>query len=187
MGCIRTLSSAPRCHTITFTIVCFVGFCDGFNIPLLTLIDTPGFYPGKDLEWRGMIRHGAQLAFAYARATVPRVAIVLRKAYGGAYIVMDSRNMGNDLYLAWPGAEIAVMGAKGAVEILGRRNTPEERAELELDYEERLLNPYVAAERGSVDRVIDPADTRREVANAFEVLRSKQEHLVPRRHDNMPC
>ena len=165
----------------------FVGFCDGFNIPLLTLIDTPGFYPGKDLEWRGMIRHGAQLAFAYARATVPRVAVVLRKAYGGAYIVMDSRHMGNDLYLAWPGAEIAVMGAKGAVEILGRRNTPEERAEMELDYEDRLLNPYAAAERGSVDRVIDPADTRREVANAFDILRSKQEHLVPRRHDNMPC
>jgi propionyl-CoA carboxylase beta chain len=134
-----------------------------------------------------MIRHGAQLAFAYARATVPRVAVVLRKAYGGAYIVMDSRYMGNDLYLAWPGAEIAVMGAKGAVEILGRRNTPEERAELELDYEERLLNPYVAAERGSVDRVIDPADTRREVADAFATLRTKQEHLVPRRHDNMPC
>ena len=165
----------------------FVGFCDSFNVPLLTLIDTPGFYPGKDLEWRGMIRHGAQLAFAYARATVPRVAVALRKAYGGAYIVMDSRYMGNDLYLAWPGAEIAVMGAKGAVEILGRRNTPEERAELELEYEERLLNPYVAAERGSVDRVIDPADTRREVAAAFEMLRFKQEHLVPRRHDNLPC
>jgi acetyl-CoA carboxylase carboxyltransferase component len=164
----------------------FVGFCDSFNIPILTLIDTPGFYPGKDLEWRGMIRHGAQLAFAYARATVPRVAVVLRKAYGGAYIVMDSRHMGNDLYLAWPGAEIAVMGAKGAVEIIGRRKTPEERAELELDYEDRLLNPYVAAERGSVDRVIDPADTRREVAGAFELLRTKQEHLVPRRHDNMP-
>ncbi|MEY2456360.1 MAG: hypothetical protein QOK06_1454 [Acidimicrobiaceae bacterium] len=165
----------------------FVGFCDAFNIPLLTLIDTPGFYPGKDLEWRGMIRHGAQLAFAYARATVPRVAVVLRKAYGGAYIVMDSRYMGNDLYLAWPGAEIAVMGAKGAVEILHRRSTPDERTELELDYEERLLNPYVAAERGSVDRIIDPADTRREVAAAFELLRSKQERLVPRRHDNRPC
>ena len=101
----------------------FVAFCDAFNIPLLTLVDTPGFYPGKDLEWRGMIRHGAQLAFAYARATVPRVAVVLRKAYGGAYIVMDCRTMGSDLYLAWPSAEIAVMGAKGAVEILHRRET----------------------------------------------------------------
>ena len=103
----------------------FVAFCDAFGLPLLTLVDTPGFYPGKDLEWRGMIRHGAQLAFAYARATVPRVAVVLRKAYGGAYIVMDCRTMGSDLYLAWPSAEIAVMGAKGAVEILHRRETPE--------------------------------------------------------------
>src|SRR3546814_2159808 len=105
------------------------------GISLLTLVDTPGFYPGKDLEWRGMIRHGAQLAFAYARATVPRVAIVLRKAYGGAYIVMDCRTMGSDLYLAWPSAEIAVMGAKGAVEILHRRETPERREELERDYD----------------------------------------------------
>ena len=105
----------------------FVSFCDAFNVPLLTLIDTPGFYPGKDLEWRGMIRHGAQLAFAYARATVPRIAVALRKAYGGAYIVMDSRAMGNDLYLAWPSAEIAVMGARGAVEILHRRETAERR------------------------------------------------------------
>src|SRR5690554_2319908 len=135
----------------------FVAFCDAMGIPLLTLVDTPGFYPGKDLEWRGMIRHGAQLAFAYARATVPRVAIVLRKAYGGAYIVMDCRTMGSDLYLAWPSAEIAVMGAKGAVEILHRRESPERRAELEREYDERFLNPYVASDRGSVDAVIDPA------------------------------
>ena len=148
----------------------FVAFCDAFGIPLLTLIDTPGFYPGKDLEWRGMIRHGAQLAFAYARATVPRVAVVLRKAYGGAYIVMDCRTMGSDLYLAWPSAEIAVMGAKGAVEVLHRRETPERRAELEQEYDDRFLNPYVAADRGAVDAVIDPADTRREVAAAFEML-----------------
>ena len=164
----------------------FVAFCDAFGLPLLTLVDTPGFYPGKDLEWRGMIRHGAQLAFAYARATVPRVAVVLRKAYGGAYIVMDCRTMGSDLYLAWPSAEIAVMGAKGAVEILHRRATPERRAELEAEYEARFLNPYVAAERGSVDAVIDPADTRREVAAAFEMLATKQERLVARKHDNTP-
>ena len=164
----------------------FVSSCDALGIPLLTLVDTPGFYPGKDLEWRGMIRHGAQLAFAYARATVPRIAVVLRKAYGGAYIVMDCRAMGNDLYLAWPTAEIAVMGAKGAVEVLHRREPPERRAELERAYEERFLNPYVAADRGSVDAVIDPADTRREVAAALEVLASKREALVPRRHDNMP-
>lgn len=165
----------------------FVGWCDSFSIPILTLIDTPGFYPGKDLEWRGMIRHGAQLAFAYARATVPRIAVVLRKAYGGAYIVMDSRYMGNDLYLAWPSAEIAVMGAKGAVEILHRRASAEERAAAESSYAERLLNPYPAAERGSVDSVIDPALTRREVAAALDLLSTKQERLLRRKHDIQPC
>lgn len=165
----------------------FVAFCDAMGIPLLTLIDTPGFYPGKDLEWRGMIRHGAQLAFAYARATVPRVAVVLRKAYGGAYIVMDCRTMGSDLYLAWPSAEIAVMGAKGAIEVLHRRETDEDRKlQLEQEYEARFLNPYVAADRGSVDAVIDPIDTRREVAAAFEMLASKQERLVARKHCNTP-
>ena len=142
----------------------FVAFCDAFNLPILTLVDTPGFYPGKDLEWRGMIRHGAQLVFAYARATVPRICVILRKSYGGAYIVMDSKRMGNDLCLAWPWAELAVMGAGQAAAILQRRATPEERAAFEADYAERLLNPYVAAERGFIDAVIDPADTRREVA-----------------------
>lgn len=165
----------------------FVAFCDAMGIALLTLVDTPGFYPGKDLEWRGMIRHGAQLAFAYARASVPRVAVVLRKAYGGAYIVMDCRTMGSDLYLAWPSAEIAVMGAKGAVEVLHRRETdPDRRLQLEQEYDARFLNPYVAADRGAVDAVIDPADTRREVAAAFEVLSSKQERLVARKHCNTP-
>jgi acetyl-CoA carboxylase carboxyltransferase component len=164
----------------------FVAFCDAFNLPIVTLIDTPGFYPGKDLEWRGMIRHGAQLAFNYARATVPRVAVVMRKAYGGAYIVMDSRPMGSDLYLAWPSAEVAVMGARGAVEILHRRATPEQRAEAELEYEDVFLNPWRGAERGSVDAVIDPADTRRAVASALETLDSKREHLAGRRHDNSP-
>jgi acetyl-CoA carboxylase carboxyltransferase component len=164
----------------------FVSFCDAFGLPLLTLVDTSGFYPGKDLEWRGMIRYGAQLAFAYARATVPRVAVVLRKAYGGAYIVMDCRTMGSDLYLAWPSAEIAVMGARGAVEILHRRESPEARLQLEQDYEARFLNPYVAADRGLVDAVIDPADTRREVAAAIELLATKRELLVSRKHDNSP-
>jgi len=164
----------------------FVAFCDAFNIPLLTVVDTPGFSPGKDQEWRGMIRHGAQMAFAYARATVPRISLTLRKSYGGAFIVMDSKTMGNDLALAWPSAEIAVMGAKGAVEILHRRATPEEQITLAADYEERLLNPYRAAERGLLDAVIDPADTRREVAAALEVLATKREHLVARSHDNTP-
>ncbi|HVN52262.1 MAG TPA: carboxyl transferase domain-containing protein [Acidimicrobiales bacterium] len=164
----------------------FVAFCDAFNVPLITMVDTPGFSPGKDQEWRGMIRHGAQLAFAYARATVPRICLTLRKSYGGAYIVMDSKTMGNDLSLAWPSAEIAVMGAKGAVEILMRRADPEERAAAEADYEERLLNPYLAAERGLLDAVIDPADTRREIAAALAVLATKRERLAPRPHDNTP-
>ena len=164
----------------------FVAFCDAFNIPVLTLVDTPGFYPGKDLEWRGMIRHGAQLVFAYARATVPRICVVLRKSYGGAYIVMDSKEMGNDLCLAWPCAELAVMGAGQAAAILQRRATPEERTAFEADYSERLLNPYIAAERGYIDAVIDPADTRREICAALHMLRDKREHLVSRKHDNTP-
>ena len=164
----------------------FVAFCDAFNIPVLTLVDTPGFYPGKDLEWRGMIRHGAQLVFAYARATVPRICVVLRKSYGGAYIVMDSKEMGNDLCLAWPCAELAVMGAGQAAAILQRRATPEERAAFEADYSARLLNPYIAAERGYIDAVIDPADTRREICAALHMLRDKREHLVSRKHDNTP-
>lgn len=164
----------------------FVAFCDAFNLPLVTFVDTSGFYPGKDLEWRGMIRYGAQMAFAYARATVPRVCVTLRKSYGGAYIVMDSRYMGNDLMLAWPSAEIAVMGAKGAVEILHRDADEDERAGLVAAYEERLLNPYIAAERGSVDRVIEPANTRSELAAALDVLAGKRERLPRRRHDNSP-
>jgi acetyl-CoA carboxylase carboxyltransferase component len=164
----------------------FVGLCDAFGIPLLTLVDTPGFFPGKDLEWRGMIRHGASLVAAYARASVPRVAVILRKAYGGAYIVMDCKTMGNDLCLAWPSAEVAVMGARGAVQILHRRDDDETRARREDEYAEAFLNPYVAAERGFVDAVIDPADTRREVAAALAALSSKREVLGPRGHDNMP-
>ena len=165
----------------------FVAFCDAFNLPIVTLVDTPGFYPGKDLEWRGMIRHGAQLVFAYARATVPRICVILRKSYGGAYIVMDSKTMGNDLCLAWPGAEIAVMGAGQAAAILHRRATPEERRRVRGRLRERLLNPYVAAERGYVDAVIDPADTRREIAGALDVLdRQARAPRSPRKHDNTP-
>ena len=164
----------------------FVAFCDAFNLPILTLVDTPGFYPGKDLEWRGMIRHGAQLVFAYGRATVPRICVILRKSYGGAYIVMDSKRMGNDVCLAWPWAELAVMGAGQAAAILQRRATPEERAAFEAEYAERLLNPFVAAERGFVDAVIDPADTRREVAAALVALADKREVLATRKHGNEP-
>ncbi|MFW2384025.1 MAG: acyl-CoA carboxylase subunit beta [Acidimicrobiales bacterium] len=164
----------------------FVGFCDAFNIPLLTIVDTSGFLPGKDLEWRGMIRHGAQLAFAYARATVPRIGLIVRKSYGGAYIVMDSVNMGNDVMFAWPTAEVAVMGAKGAVEILHRGASEAEKAELVAEYESTYLTPYPAAERGSITAVIEPEQTRRKVIAALQMLSSKREKLRPRRHDNMP-
>jgi len=160
----------------------FVRFCDAFNLPLVTLVDTPGFLPGKDLEWRGMIRHGAELAFAYAEATVPRVCVILRKAFGGAYIVMDSRGLGNDLCFAWPCAEIAVMGAEGAVQILNRGATPEERVALQAEYTERFLTPWQAAERGFVDEVIDPAETRSTVARALGALESSRESLPGRKH-----
>jgi len=186
------VANQPQALAGTLDIACshkgarFVSFCDAFNLPLVTLVDTPGFYPGKDMEWRGMIRHGAQLAFAYARATVPRVSLTLRKSYGGAYIVMDSKTMGCDLNLAWPTAEIAVMGAEGAVGILHRRADPADRPDLVADYEERYLNPWVAAERGVIDLVIDPADTRRELAAALDLLATKRERLAPRRHDNLP-
>jgi acetyl-CoA carboxylase carboxyltransferase component len=164
----------------------FVRFCDSFNLPLVTFVDTPGFLPGKDREWRGIIRHGAELAFAYAEATVPRVCVVLRKAYGGAYIVMDSKAIGNDVCLAWPTAEIAVMGAKGAAQILRRQGTEQEQQELEERYAEELLTPWVAAERRYVDDVIDPADTRVAVWRALELLSTRRERLPARRHDAGP-
>jgi len=159
-----------------------VRFCDAFNVPLVTLVDTPGFLPGKDLEWRGMIRHGAELAFAYAEATVPRICVILRKAFGGAYIVMDSKGLGNDVCVAWPGAEIAVMGAEGATQILHRRSSPEERVRLHDEYAEAFLTPYQAAERGFVDVVIDPDDTRAVVCDALDLLETRRETLPRRRH-----
>jgi acetyl-CoA carboxylase carboxyltransferase component len=164
----------------------FVRFCDAFNIPLVTLVDTPGFLPGKDLEWRGMIRHGAELAFAYAEATIPRVCVILRKAFGGAYIVMDSKGLGNDLCFAWPSAEIAVMGAEGAVQILHRRVALDERGTLQEAYSQRFLTPWQAAERGFVDAVIDPATTRRAVADALTALSTHREVLQGRKHTTGP-
>jgi acetyl-CoA carboxylase carboxyltransferase component len=164
----------------------FVALCDAFNLPLVTFVDTPGYFPGKDLEWRGMIRHGAQMAFAYAEASVPRICVVLRKAYGGAYIVMDCKTMGNDLCVAWPSAELAVMGAKGAVQILHRRETDEVRAVHETEYAASYLNPFVAAERGYVDAVISPSETRRWIARSIELLAAKRELLSSRRHGNSP-
>jgi acetyl-CoA carboxylase carboxyltransferase component len=164
----------------------FVRMCDSFNLPIITLVDTPGFLPGKDLEWRGMIRHGAELAFAYAEATVPRVCLILRKAYGGAYIVLDSKGVGNDICLAWPSAEVAVMGSRGAVQILHRRADPAQLAELEAQYSETFLTPWIAAERGFVDAVIDPAETRKIVNEAIALLSSRREMLRGRRHDTGP-
>ncbi len=164
----------------------FVSFCDSFNLPIVTLVDTPGFMPGKDLEWRGMIRHGAQLVFAYAEASVPRVSLILRKAYGGAYIVMDSKSMGSDICLAWPSAEVAVMGAEGAVQILHRNVDPDARQGLVEEYRQAFLNPYIAAERGYVDQVIDPADTRLAIARSLAMLASKREKLRARKHGNTP-
>jgi acetyl-CoA carboxylase carboxyltransferase component len=164
----------------------FVNLCDAFGLPLVTLVDTPGYFPGKDLEWRGIIRKGAQLAFAYAMASVPRVCVILRKAYGGAYIVMDSKGMGNDLCLAWPSAEVAVMGAQQAVQIIYRSLSPAEQAERQAEYEQTLLNPYVAAERGFVDMVIDPVQTRAVVADCLRSLADKREQLPGRKHANPP-
>ena len=164
----------------------FVRFCDSFNLPLVTMVDTPGFLPGKDLEWRGMIRHGAELAFAYAQATVPRICLILRKAFGGAYIVMDSRGIGNDICLAWPGAEIAVMGASGAVQILHRGIESADRADREQAYEDSFLNPWPAAERGFVDQVIDPADTRIVLCSVLRQLCTKRELIAGRKHDAGP-
>ncbi len=158
----------------------FVVWCDAFNVPLLTLVDTPGFEPGRDLEWRGMIRHGAQLVQAYCEATVPRVCVIMRKAYGGAHIVMDSRGIGNDLCFAWPGAEIAVMGTAPAVQLLGSKGVTD------ADYDEAFLNPWRAAERGYVDDVIAPGDTRRSVAAAFAALHTKRDRIRPRKHANGP-
>ena len=170
----------------------FVRTCDAFNIPLLTFVDVPGFLPGVDQEHGGIIRHGAKLLYAYCEATVPRIQVITRKAYGGAYVVMDSKSVGSDLAFAWPGAELAVMGPQGAVEIIHRRELQSaadpvaRRAELVDDYTERYANPYIAAERGYIDDVIDPADTRRLVIAGFEMLRSKREELLPRKHGVIP-
>ena len=170
----------------------FVRTCDAFNIPLLTFVDVPGFLPGVDQEHGGIIRHGAKLLYAYCEATVPQIQIITRKAYGGAYVVMDSKSVGCDLAFAWPTAELAVMGPQGAVEIIHRRELadaadPEvRRAELIDDYTERLANPYIAAERGYIDDVIEPSQTRRKVVAGLRLLESKREEVPQRKHGNVP-
>jgi propionyl-CoA carboxylase beta chain len=170
----------------------FVRFCDCFNIPLVTLVDVPGFLPGVDQEHRGIIRHGAKLLYAYCEATVPKVTIITRKAYGGAYDVMSSKHVRGDLNFAWPTAEIAVMGIEGAVNIIfrdriARAEDPDaERARLVAEYEQRFANPYVAAARGYVDEVILPRETRQRVAAGLAILEGKRQANPPRKHGNIP-
>jgi acetyl-CoA/propionyl-CoA carboxylase carboxyl transferase subunit len=172
----------------------FVRFCDAFNLPLVTFVDVPGFLPGTAQEYGGIIRHGAKLLYAYAEATVPMLTVILRKAYGGAYDVMCSKHLGGDLNLAWPTAEIAVMGADGAVNILFRRElerAPEAeragvRAKLIADYRAEFLNPYLAAERGYIDDVIDPSETRARLVDGLKILATKRDDRPARKHGNIP-
>ncbi|MCR9135296.1 MAG: acyl-CoA carboxylase subunit beta [Alphaproteobacteria bacterium] len=166
----------------------FVRFCDAFNIPILTLVDVPGFLPGTAQEYGGIIKNGAKLLFAYAEATVPKVTVITRKAYGGAYDVMASKHIRADVNYAWPTAEIAVMGAKGATEILYRSELgdADKIAQRTKDYEDRFANPFVAAQRGFIDEVIMPHSTRRRVARAFELLKTKQAEAPVKKHDNIP-
>ena len=173
----------------------FVRTCDAFNVPVLTFVDVPGFLPGTDQEYSGIIRRGAKLIYAYAEATVPLVTVITRKAYGGAYDVMGSKHLGADINVAWPTAQIAVMGAQGAVNILYRNeiaeateagNVEERRAELVQEYDDTLANPYIAAERGYIDAVIAPHETRAEIVRALRLLRSKREVLPPKKHGNIP-
>ncbi len=170
----------------------FVRFCDSFNIPLVTLVDVPGFMPGTDQEYGGIIRHGAKLLYAYAEATVPKISVILRKAYGGAYIVMSSKHLRGDVNLAWPSAEIAVMGPEGAVNVIRRKEIAEaqdpaaRRAELVEEYKTLYANPYVPANRGYLDDVIDPADTRPAIIRALRMLEHKVDTLPPKKHGNIP-
>ena len=170
----------------------FVRFCDAFNIPLLVFVDVPGFLPGTDQEWRGIINHGAKLLYAFSEATVPRITVITRKAYGGAYDVMNSKHIGCDMNYAWPSAEIAVMGAKGAAEIIFKNeiaNSKDPKAKLlekESEYKEQFANPYEAAARGFVDEVIRPSETRVKIMAALEMLRNKVDSMPKKKHGNIP-
>ena len=170
----------------------FVRFCDCFNIPLLVLEDVPGFLPGTDQEWNGIISNGAKLLYAFSEATVPRITLITRKAYGGAYDVMNSKHIGADFNFAWPSAEIAVMGAKGASEIIFKKeidqsdNPAATIHEKELEYAEKFANPYSAASRGFIDEVILPEDSRRKLIRAFASLENKVDKLPRKKHGNIP-
>lgn len=170
----------------------FIRFCDSFNIPLLSLVDVPGYLPGTDQEWGGVIRHGAKLLWSYSECTVPKLTVITRKCYGGAYIAMSSSHLGADMVFAWPTAEIAVMGAEGAVNIIYRReikgseNPKEKRQHKIKEYEDLLYNPYIAASRGYIDAVIRPCDTRYRLIDALEIMSTKSEILPPKKHGNIP-
>ncbi|MEA2451784.1 MAG: propionyl-CoA carboxylase beta chain [Actinomycetota bacterium] len=183
-GCLDITSSTKAAR--------FVRFCDAFNIPIVTFVDVPGFLPGTEQEYGGIIRHGSKLLYAFSEATVPRMTVITRKAYGGAYVVMNSKHIRADVSFAWPSAEIAVMGAEGAVNIIHRKeiagadDAVAKRSELISDYSEKFSNPYIAAERGYVDSVIEPQDTRRKLIQSLEMLRSKRETIPQRKHGNIP-
>jgi acetyl-CoA carboxylase carboxyltransferase component len=170
----------------------FVRFCDAFNVPILTFVDVPGFLPGTQQEFNGIIRHGAKLLYAYAEATVPRMTVITRKAYGGAYLVMNSKHLRADVAFAWPSAEIAVMGADGAVNVVFRREIEKatdpdtRRAELIQEYRDKFSTPYAAAERGFIDDVIEPAETRPRLIKALRMLSTKRESIPARKHGNIP-
>ena len=170
----------------------FIRFCDAFNIPMLTITDVPGYLPGRDQEWSGIIRHGAKLLWCYSEATVPKLTLITRKAYGGAYIAMCSRHLGADFVFSWPAAEIAVMGAEGAANIIHRREIKEaddpkaKRAEKIKEYQDLFSNPYIAASRGYVDAVIQPRDTRASLISALEAIVNKRETRPPKKHGNIP-
>ncbi|HAW16604.1 MAG TPA: methylmalonyl-CoA carboxyltransferase, partial [Clostridiales bacterium] len=170
----------------------FIRFCDCFNIPLVTLVDVPAFMPGSNQEHNGIIRHGAKLLYAFSEASVPKISIIMRKAYGGAYIAMNSKGLGADVVYAWPIAEIAVMGASGAVSIIGRKAISEaedkdaKRNELIDEYNDKFMNPYVAASRGYVDEVILPSETRSKIVSALNMLEGKFEDRPYKKHGNIP-
>ena len=170
----------------------FVRFCDAYNIPIITFVDVPGFMPGVNQEHQGIIRHGAKLIYAYAEATVPKISIILRKAYGGAYIVMNSKELRSDLNLAWPTAEIAVMGPEGAVNVISRKeiseskNPEETRNKLIEEYKEKFSSPFLAASRGYIDDVIDPAETRNKIASSLEIFSKKFLDNPSKKHGNIP-
>ena len=170
----------------------FVRFCDCFNIPILTLVDVPGFMPGKEQEYGGIIKHGAKLLYAYAEATVPKITVLVRKAYGGAYLVMSSKHLRSDINFAWPSAEIAVMGPDGAASIVFKdqianaSNPEKERKKVIEQFKDRFTTPFVAARRGYIDDVIDPAETRIKIIKALTMLQNKRDTLPPKKHGNIP-